>query len=77
MILVIVFSLVLAGVIASELYARHVANGKVAAAVACEVKDKATASFGVAPCCCGSWQPATSPTSRSRRRATRCVTPRA
>ncbi|WP_172900584.1 LmeA family phospholipid-binding protein [Mycobacterium ulcerans] len=49
LILIIVFSLVLAGVIASELYARHVANGKVAAAVACEVKDKATASFGVAP----------------------------
>lgn len=49
LILIIVCSLVLAGLIGTELYARHVANSKVAAAVACEVKDQATASFGVAP----------------------------
>lgn len=49
LILIIVFSLVLAGLIGGELYARRVANSKVAAAVACEVKDQATASFGVAP----------------------------
>ena len=42
-------SLVVAGLIGGELYARHVADTKVAEAVACEVKDQATASFGVAP----------------------------
>ena len=47
--LVIVVSLVVAGLIGGELYARHVADTKVAEAVACEVKDQATASFGVAP----------------------------
>lgn len=46
---IIVFALVVAGLIGAELYARHVANNKVAQAVACEVRDQATASFGVAP----------------------------
>ena len=46
---IIVLSLVIAGLIGAELYARHVANAKVARAVACEVKDQATASFGMAP----------------------------
>ena len=46
---IIVFSLIIAGLIGAELYARHVANAKVAQAVACEVRDQATASFGVAP----------------------------
>jgi hypothetical protein len=46
---IIVVSLLVAGLVGGELYARHVANGKVAQAVACEVKDQATASFGVAP----------------------------
>jgi hypothetical protein len=55
---VIVFSLVIAGLIGAELYARHVVNRKVAQAVACEVKDQATASFGVAPLLL--WQLATS-----------------
>jgi LmeA-like phospholipid-binding len=49
LICVIVFSLVIAGLIGAELYARHVANSKVAQAVACVVKDQATASFGVTP----------------------------
>jgi hypothetical protein len=49
LVLIIVFSLVIAGLIGGELYVRHQANSKVAAAVACEVKDQATASFGVAP----------------------------
>ena len=49
LICIIVFSLVIAGLIGAELYARHVADSKVAEAVACEVKDQATASFGVAP----------------------------
>jgi hypothetical protein len=49
LICVIVVSLVLAGLIGGELYARHVADTKVAEAVACEVQDQATASFGVAP----------------------------
>ena len=42
-------SLLVAGLIGAELYVRHQANNKVAEAVACEVKDQATASFGVAP----------------------------
>ncbi|OCB33631.1 hypothetical protein A5675_21905 [Mycobacterium malmoense] len=46
---IIVVCLVIAGLVGAELYVRHVANSKVAEAVACEVKDKATASFGVAP----------------------------
>jgi hypothetical protein len=46
---IIVFALVLGGLIGAELYARHVATTKVAEAVACEVKDEATASFGVTP----------------------------
>ncbi len=49
LICVIVFSLILAALIGAELYVRHVANSKVAQAVACEVKDQATASFGVTP----------------------------
>jgi hypothetical protein len=46
---IIVASLAIAGLIGAELYVRHVANNKVAEAVACEVKDQATASFGVTP----------------------------
>jgi hypothetical protein len=46
---IIAVSLVIAGLIGAELYARHVANNKVAEAVACEVRDQATASFGVTP----------------------------
>lgn len=47
--LIIVVSLVVAGLIGSELYARHVANSKVAQVVTCEINDQATASFGVTP----------------------------
>jgi hypothetical protein len=54
---IIVASLVIAGLIGAELYVRHVANNKVAEAVACEVKDQATASFGVTPLML--WQMAT------------------
>ncbi|WP_322858634.1 DUF2993 domain-containing protein [Mycobacterium europaeum] len=46
---IIVVCLVIAGLVGAELYVRHIANRKVAEAVACEVKDQATASFGVAP----------------------------
>ncbi len=46
---IIVFALVVGGLIGAELYARHVADTKVAQAVACEVKDQATVSFGVTP----------------------------
>jgi len=49
LVLVIVVSLLIAGLIGAELYVRNSANNKVAQAVACEVKDKATAKFGVAP----------------------------
>jgi LmeA-like phospholipid-binding len=49
LICIIVAALVIAGLIGGELYARHVADTKVAQAVACEVQDQATASFGVAP----------------------------
>ena len=54
---IIVVSLVIAGLIGAELYVRHVANNKVAEAVACEVKDQATASFAVTPLML--WQMAT------------------
>ncbi|OBF24341.1 hypothetical protein A5725_06960 [Mycobacterium kubicae] len=57
LVVIIVFALLLAGVIGAELYARNRANSKVAAAVACVVKDQATASFGVAPLVL--WQVAT------------------
>lgn len=46
---IIVFALIIAGLIGAELYVRHQADTKVAEAVACEVKDQATASFGVTP----------------------------
>jgi len=49
LVLIIVVSLLIAGLIGAELYVRNRANNKVAQAVACEVKDKATAKFGVAP----------------------------
>ncbi|MCV7100340.1 LmeA family phospholipid-binding protein [Mycobacterium palustre] len=49
LICVIVLALVVGGLVGAELYTRHVANSKVAQAVACEVKDQATASFGVTP----------------------------
>jgi hypothetical protein len=49
LICIIVFALIIAGLIGAELYVRHVADTKVAEAVACEVKDQATASFGVTP----------------------------
>ncbi|ORW29291.1 hypothetical protein AWB91_25075 [Mycobacterium paraense] len=49
LICIIVFALIIAGLIGAELYVRHVADTKVAQAVACEVKDQATASFGVTP----------------------------
>lgn len=49
LVLIIVVSLLIAGLIGAELYVRNRANNKVAQAVACEVKDKATAKFGVTP----------------------------
>lgn len=49
LIVIIVFALIIAGFVGAELYVRHVADTKVAQAVACEVKDQATASFGVTP----------------------------
>ncbi len=57
LVLIIVVSLLVAGLIGAELYVRNQANNKVAEAVACEVKDKATAKFGVAPLVL--WQVAT------------------
>lgn len=57
LVLVIVIALVVAGLIGGELWVRHEANSKVAEAVACEVKDQATAHFGVAPLVL--WQVAT------------------
>ncbi|MBS9532874.1 DUF2993 domain-containing protein [Mycobacterium sp. M1] len=49
LIFITVIALVLAGVIAAELIARRIADGKVAAATECVVHDKATVSFGVTP----------------------------
>jgi hypothetical protein len=57
LIFVIVFALIIAALIGAELYVRHTADTKVAQAVACEVKDQATASFGVTPLML--WQVAT------------------
>jgi DUF2993 family protein len=57
LVFIILISLVIAGLIGAELYVRHVANNKVAEAVACEAKDQATASFGVTPLML--WQMAT------------------
>jgi uncharacterized membrane protein len=57
LICIIVFALLIAALIGGELYVRHQANSKVAQAVACEVKDQATASFGVTPLML--WQHAT------------------
>jgi hypothetical protein len=57
LIFIIVIALIIAGLIGAELYVRHVADNKVAQAVACEVKDQATASFGVTPLML--WQQAT------------------
>lgn len=49
LIAVIVAALVVAGLLAGELYARHRADGIVAKAVSCVVQDSASASFGVRP----------------------------
>ncbi len=49
LIAVIVIGLVAAGLLASELYARHRAESVVAAATECVVQDKASVSFGAMP----------------------------
>jgi hypothetical protein len=49
LIAVIVIGLVTAGLLASELYARHRAESMVAAATECVVQDKASVSFGATP----------------------------
>lgn len=49
LIAVIVIGLVVAGLLASELYARHRAESVVAAATECVVHDKASVSFGATP----------------------------
>ena len=49
LIAVIVIGFVTAGLLASELYARHRAESVVAAATECVVQDKASVSFGATP----------------------------
>jgi hypothetical protein len=49
LIAIIVFALVVTGLVLGEWYARRTANTKIAQVVACEVKDQATAKFGVTP----------------------------
>lgn len=49
LIVITVVALTLAGLIGAELYARHIADGKVASATECVVHDKASVSFGVSP----------------------------
>jgi hypothetical protein len=49
LIAVIVIGFVVAGLLASELYARHRAESVVAAAIECVVQDKASVSFGATP----------------------------
>ncbi|MEE2854041.1 MAG: DUF2993 domain-containing protein [Actinomycetota bacterium] len=47
--LVTVLLVILAAVVGTELFVRHLAGSKVASAVACEVQDSATASFASMP----------------------------
>jgi hypothetical protein len=49
LVLVIVLVVVLAGVVGTELYARHLFGSKVANAVQCEVEDNASVSFATMP----------------------------
>lgn len=49
LIFVTVLALVVAGLIGTELYARHIADNKVSKATECETEDAATVSFGVSP----------------------------
>ena len=49
LVLVIVVSLVVAGLLGGELYARHRADAVVASAVECIVQDKTDVSFGMRP----------------------------
>ncbi len=49
LVVITVVALVLAGLIGAELYARHLADDKVAKATECVVHDQASVSFGVAP----------------------------
>ena len=49
LVLVIVVSLVVAGLLGGELYARHRADAVVASAVECIVQDKTDVSFGIRP----------------------------
>ena len=49
LVVVIVLALAIAGLVGTELYARHRANQVVAAATACVVQDSASASFGATP----------------------------
>lgn len=49
LVFIIVVALLIGGVVGLELWARHTADSKVAQAVACEVRDQATAKFGVTP----------------------------
>jgi hypothetical protein len=49
LIVVIVLALVAAGLMGAEIYARHIANGKVASAAECVAEDNATVSFSAMP----------------------------
>lgn len=49
LVLIIVVALVITGLVLGEWFARRTANTKIAQVVACEVKDQATAKFGVTP----------------------------
>jgi LmeA-like phospholipid-binding len=49
LVVVIVLALTAAALAGAELYARHVADGKVAAATQCVTQDSATVSFGTMP----------------------------
>lgn len=49
LVFVIVVALLIAGLIGTELYARHLADSKVTEATECVVRDNASVTFGVAP----------------------------
>ncbi|EUA68887.1 hypothetical protein I553_2075 [Mycobacterium xenopi 4042] len=76
LVVVIVLALLIAGVIAAELYARHRADSVVAAATECVVQDKVSVSFGPTRFCC-SMSPATTAISPFTPRATKSAAPRA
>ena len=77
LVLAIVLAVVLAGVVGTELYARHLFGSKVANAVQCEVEDNASVSFATMPPVLWQYISSHYPTSTWRPPAIRCAVRRA